>query len=110
MCSSGRRRTARVGVAHNVVARVGEGLRRAISQVAARGCGCWPVVARRSIVSSIGIALGLIALILPPTGLLALRWSVVAQADAVGARRLDTRGGAQPVSSRATIRHSYGCS
>jgi hypothetical protein len=66
---------------HAVVA-IGEGRRPRLGAVALRGLQVLPVVAAADVMSSIGIALGYIALIVPGV-LLGLRWAVVAQAAAL---------------------------
>jgi hypothetical protein len=66
----------------HAVALIGEGKRPRLTEVAVRGLRVLPVVAAATIASSLGIALGYIALIVPGI-LLALRWSVVAQVAAV---------------------------
>lgn len=66
----------------HAVALIGEGRRPRLTEVAVRGLQVLPVVAAATIVSSLGIALGFIALIVPGI-LLALRWSVVAQVAAI---------------------------
>jgi hypothetical protein len=66
---------------HAVLA-IGEGRRPRLGAVALRGVQVLPVVAAVDIVSSVGIALGFVALILPGI-LLSLRWAVVAQAAAL---------------------------
>jgi hypothetical protein len=67
---------------HGVVA-IGEARRPHLGTVGRRGLQVLPVVAAADIMSSIGIALGYVALIVPGI-LLGLRWAVVAQAG--GAR------------------------
>ena len=66
---------------HAVVV-IAEGKRPRLSEVALRGLRVLPVVAAAVIVADLGIALGLVALIIPGV-LLMLRWSVVAQVAAV---------------------------
>jgi hypothetical protein len=66
---------------HAVVA-IGEGRRPRLGAVALRGLQVLPVVAAADVMSSIGIALGYIALIIPGV-LLGLRWAVAAQAAAL---------------------------
>jgi hypothetical protein len=61
---------------------IGSGRRPRLKQVAARGLRVLPEVAAAVIAAGFGIALGLLALIIPGI-LLALRWSVVAQVAAV---------------------------
>lgn len=63
---------------HAVVA-IGEGRRPRLGAVALRGLQVLPVVAAADVMSTIGIALGYIALIVPGV-LLGLRWAVAAQA------------------------------
>jgi hypothetical protein len=66
----------------HAVALIGEGKRPRLNEVALRGLRVLPVVAAAVIAADAGIALGLIAFIIPGI-LLALRWSVVAQVAAV---------------------------
>jgi hypothetical protein len=66
---------------HAVLA-IGEGQRPRLRAVALRGLQVLPVVAAADVMSSLGIALGTIALIVPGV-LLALRWAVAAQAAAL---------------------------
>jgi hypothetical protein len=66
----------------HAVALIGEGRGPRLGEVALRGLRVLPVVAAAAIASGLGIALGIIALIVPGI-LLALRWSVVAQVAAV---------------------------
>jgi hypothetical protein len=66
----------------HAVIRVGEGRRPRLGEVALQGLRVLPVVVAAVIVAGFGIALGLLALIVPGI-LLALRWSVVAQVAAV---------------------------
>jgi hypothetical protein len=66
---------------HAVVA-VGEGRRPDLRGVALRGVQALPVVAAAEVMANLGIALGLIALVIPGI-LLAIRWAVVAQAAAL---------------------------
>jgi hypothetical protein len=61
---------------------VGEGERPRVPPVVRSGLGVLPVVAAADIMSSLGIYLGLLALILPGVVLL-VRWAVVAQSAAV---------------------------
>jgi hypothetical protein len=61
---------------------IGEGRRPEASQVAARGLRVLPDVTAAVIVAGLGIGLGIVALIIPGI-ILALRWSVVAQAAAI---------------------------
>ncbi|HEY1457224.1 MAG TPA: hypothetical protein VGF15_01790 [Solirubrobacteraceae bacterium] len=61
---------------------IGKGSRPRLAAVAVSGLLVLPVVSAAEIVANIGIALGLLALILPGV-LLALRWAVVAQVAAV---------------------------
>lgn len=67
--------------AHAVV-QAGEGRKPLLGSVAARGLAVLPVVAAAEIVANICISIGLLALVIPGI-VLALRWSVVAQAAAV---------------------------
>jgi hypothetical protein len=66
----------------NAVMVIGEGRIPLLTQVAVRGVRVLPEVAAAVIAAGLGIALGLLALIIPGI-LLALRWSVVAQVAAV---------------------------
>jgi len=66
----------------HAVVRIGEGLRPRLGTVALRGLQVLPVVAAADIMTSLGIFLGLIALIIPGI-LLMLRWAVVSQAAAL---------------------------
>jgi hypothetical protein len=66
---------------HAVVV-IGEGRRPRLGRVALSGLRVLPVVSAAEIVANIGIIAGLVALIVPGI-LLALQWSVVAQAAAV---------------------------
>ncbi|MCW3031612.1 MAG: hypothetical protein JWM66_1745 [Solirubrobacterales bacterium] len=66
---------------HAVLA-IGDAKRPRVGAVALRGVRVLPVVAAADIVSSAGIALGFIALVVPGI-LLSLRWAVVAQAAAL---------------------------
>jgi hypothetical protein len=66
---------------HAVLA-IGEGRRPRLGAVALRGLQVLPVVAAADVMSSIGIALGYLALIVPGI-LLGLRWAVTAQAAAL---------------------------
>ena len=66
---------------HAVVA-IGEARRPRLRVVGLRGLQVLPVVAAADVMSSIGIAIGYLALIVPGI-LLALRWAVVAQAAAL---------------------------
>ena len=66
---------------HAVVA-IGEGRRPRLRAVAIRGLQVLPVVAAAEVMTSIGIFLGFVALIVPGV-LLAIRWAVVAQAAAL---------------------------
>ncbi len=66
---------------HAVVA-IGEGRRPRLGAVARRGLQVLPVVAAADVMSSIGIALGYVALIVPGV-VLGLRWAVGAQAAAL---------------------------
>ncbi len=61
---------------------IGGGKRLRMVEVVARGARVLPVVAAAQIVAGIGIALGLLVLIVPGV-ILAIRWAVVAQAAAV---------------------------
>ncbi len=69
---------------HAVVA-IGEGRRPQLGAVALRGLQVLPVVAAADVMSTIGIALGYIALIVPGF-LLSLAWAVAAQAAALEGR------------------------
>jgi hypothetical protein len=66
---------------HAVVA-MGEGRRPRLATVGTRGLQVLPVVVAADVMSSIGIALGYVALVVPGI-LLGLRWAVVAQAAAL---------------------------
>jgi hypothetical protein len=66
---------------HAVVS-IGEGRRPRLGTVALRGVQVLPVVAAAAVMSSLGIVLGYVALIVPGI-LLGLRWAVVAQAAAL---------------------------
>jgi hypothetical protein len=66
---------------HAVVS-IGDGQRPRLGAVALRGVQVLPVVAAAAVMSSIGIFLGYVALIVPGI-LLGLRWAVVAQAAAL---------------------------
>ncbi|GAC1387960.1 MAG: hypothetical protein NVSMB48_27430 [Marmoricola sp.] len=66
---------------HALIA-IGEGRRPALSAVLRKGMRVIPVVAAADIVAGLGIALGLVALIVPGV-LLAIRWAVVAPVAAV---------------------------
>jgi hypothetical protein len=66
---------------HAVVA-IGEARRPRLGAVGVRGLQVLPVVAAADIVSSIGIAIGYVALIVPGI-ILGLRWAVAAQAAAL---------------------------
>jgi hypothetical protein len=66
---------------HAVVA-IGEGQRPRLRAVALRGLQVLPVVAAADVITSLGIGLGFVALIIPGI-LLWLRWAVVAQAAAL---------------------------
>ena len=66
----------------HAVMEIGEGRRPRLGQVAVRGLRVLPEVAAAVIAAGLGIGLGLLAFIIPGI-LLALRWSVVAQAAAV---------------------------
>ena len=61
---------------------IGAGERLRMLEVVLRGARVLPVVAAAQIVAAIGIALGLLVLIVPGV-ILAIRWAVVAQAAAV---------------------------
>lgn len=67
--------------AHAVV-QIGEGREPKLSSVAARGLAVLPVVAAAEIIVGIGIAVGLLLLVIPGV-VLALRWAVVAQTAAI---------------------------
>jgi hypothetical protein len=64
------------------VVRIGQRDTPRLAQIAMRGLSVLPVVAAAVIVADLGIALGILALVVPGV-LLALRWSVVAQVAAV---------------------------
>ena len=66
----------------NAVSDFRDGKRPEVASVGRRGLTVLPVVSAAVIMSSLGIALGLVALIVPGI-ILALRWSVVAQAAAI---------------------------
>jgi hypothetical protein len=66
----------------HAVVKIGQGVRPELLDVARRGLTVLPVVAAAQIVAGLGIALGLLAFILPGV-LLALGWAVVAQAAAI---------------------------
>jgi hypothetical protein len=66
----------------HAVVTIAEGRRPRLAEVALRGVTVLPVVAAAEIVSSIGIFLGTIALVVPGI-LLSVRWAVVAQAAAL---------------------------
>ncbi len=66
----------------HAVVRIGEGGRPGVAEVAVRGLRVLPVVVAAEVMATLGIALGFLALIIPGI-LLALRWSVVAQAAAI---------------------------
>jgi hypothetical protein len=66
----------------HAVMEIGQGDKPRLQQVAARGLRVLPVVAAAVIVAGLGIAAGLLALIVPGI-ILALRWAVVAQVAAV---------------------------
>jgi hypothetical protein len=66
---------------HAIVA-IGEGLRPRLRAVALQGLRVLPVVAAAEIMASLGIALGLVAFVIPGI-VLSLRWAVVAQAAAL---------------------------
>lgn len=66
----------------HAVVTIGEGRRPRLSTVARQGLQVLPVVAAAEIMANIGIAIGYAALIIPGI-VLALRWSVVAQAAAL---------------------------
>jgi hypothetical protein len=66
----------------HAVVEIGDGQRPRLAAVALRGLRVLPVVAAAEIIATLGIAAGLIALIIPGI-LLLLRWAVVAQAAAI---------------------------
>jgi hypothetical protein len=66
----------------HAVIRIGEGSRPSVREVALRGLQVLPVVVAAEVMATLGIALGFLALVVPGI-LLALRWSVVAQAAAI---------------------------
>jgi hypothetical protein len=66
---------------HAVVS-IGDGRKPRLGSVVLRGVQVLPVVAAAAVMSSLGIALGYVALIVPGI-LLGLRWAVVAQAAAL---------------------------
>lgn len=75
--------TPLVSVLHiHAVQRIGKGERPRLGEVALRGLQVLPVAVAAVIVSSAGIALGFLALIIPGI-ILALRWGVVAQVAAI---------------------------
>ena len=66
----------------HAVAEVREGGVPRLGPIARRGLGVLPAVAAASIISGLGIALGLVLLVIPGI-FLSLRWSVVAQTAAI---------------------------
>jgi hypothetical protein len=73
------------GLHAHAVDDVREGNRPRLSSVARRGLTVLPVVSATVIISTLGISVGFVALIVPGV-LLLCRWSVVAQAAALGSK------------------------
>ncbi len=86
---------------------IGRNERPRLGQVALRGLRVLPVVAAAAIASSLGIALGFLALIIPGV-LLLLRWAVVAQAAAVEHEGWLPALGRSRVLTRGHYRHVLG--